>query len=220
MTNLRSSCPDPSYNYQPLAPQTIRVLELHPGAPEAPLVGNITIQHIGARDYEALSYVWGDPAPVASIKCIDATNEGHLGVCRGLVSLLVAFRLPDQVRRVWIDALCINQDDTPERESQVRLMGAVYSQAKNVLCWLGPFKSSDNGGPGYKKEHAAAGASARLAICFLRRFNSNPMNTYEMLVNIYMLEMTSQTALQPTPCSTLGLQSKSSSTWNTFIGHG
>lgn len=46
-----------------------------------------------------------------------------------------------------------------------------------------------------------------------------PMNAYEILVNTYTLGMTSQIGLQRKPYSTLGSQSKSSSTSNTFIGH-
>ena len=164
----------PSYTYQSLSPQTIRVLELHPGAPDAPLVCVIAIQRIGGKSYEALSYVWGDPSPIASIKCLDSANEGDLGICRSLATALIAFRLPDQTRRIWVDALCINQKDVPERESQVRLMGAIFSQAKRVLCWLGPFKSLDNGNNDHQHGHTVAESSARLAICFLRKFNGKP----------------------------------------------
>jgi hypothetical protein len=39
---------------------------------------------------------------------------------------------------VWIDALCIDQQNKDEQASQVCLMGHVYSQAKSVAIWLGP----------------------------------------------------------------------------------
>lgn len=48
-----------------------------------------------------------------------------------LTKALNAFRLPYATRRIWVDALCINQNDLVERQSQVRLMGAVYGTAKN-----------------------------------------------------------------------------------------
>ncbi|KAF4968742.1 hypothetical protein FSARC_3925 [Fusarium sarcochroum] len=38
---------------------------------------------------------------------------------------------------VWIDALCINQADTKERESQVASMDKIYGEADRVLIWLG-----------------------------------------------------------------------------------
>ncbi|KAJ3542508.1 hypothetical protein NM208_g4060 [Fusarium decemcellulare] len=39
---------------------------------------------------------------------------------------------------LWIDALCINQDDEVEKTEQVRQMKWIYSQATSVITWLGP----------------------------------------------------------------------------------
>ena len=38
---------------------------------------------------------------------------------------------------LWIDAVCINQEDVLERNQQVMLMGEVYRRASAVLSWLG-----------------------------------------------------------------------------------
>jgi hypothetical protein len=38
---------------------------------------------------------------------------------------------------LWADAICINQEDTSERASQIQLMRCTYSLAKVVLAWLG-----------------------------------------------------------------------------------
>ena len=149
--------------YKPLPPQYIRVLQLHPGPIDAPLACNIVNQRIGSQPYDALSYVWGDPAPAACITCIDETNEVELGIGKALAKALIAFRLLDRPRSIWIDALCINQNDVTERHSQVRLMGAIYAKAELVLGWLGPFDGQDEN----------AESRARLAIDFLRRFNEN-----------------------------------------------
>jgi hypothetical protein len=46
-------------------------------------------------------------------------------------------------RLVWIDAICINQDDILERNVQVQMMGMVYEKAKCVLIWLGEDPSND-----------------------------------------------------------------------------
>jgi hypothetical protein len=43
----------------------------------------------------------------------------------------------DRGRVLWIDALCINQDDDAERVHQVGIMGSIYRQARQVLVWLG-----------------------------------------------------------------------------------
>jgi hypothetical protein len=39
---------------------------------------------------------------------------------------------------MWIDAICIDQKNLPERSSQVQMMGTLYEQAKSVIAWLGP----------------------------------------------------------------------------------
>jgi hypothetical protein len=43
---------------------------------------------------------------------------------------------------IWIDSLCINQDDVAERNHQVALMSAIYSKAMTVTVWLG--RSNEN----------------------------------------------------------------------------
>ena len=40
-------------------------------------------------------------------------------------------------KRLWIDAVCINQDDKSERASQILLMSDIYSQAALTYVWLG-----------------------------------------------------------------------------------
>ncbi|MCJ1268791.1 hypothetical protein MMC22_008679 [Lobaria immixta] len=39
---------------------------------------------------------------------------------------------------IWIDAICINQQDPIERGAQVSIMGDVYRAAHSVVVWLGP----------------------------------------------------------------------------------
>lgn len=151
------------YVYTALPPQCIRVLELHPGPSDTALACRVVVQQVADKPYEAISYVWGDPTPAATIKCIDNTPDGEIGVGANLAAALVVFRLPDRPRRIWVDALCINQADRIERQAQVRLMGAVYSNAKSVLCWLGEFSQLEDGE-----------STARLAIEFLRCVNSQP----------------------------------------------
>lgn len=150
--------------YKRLSSNSIRVLRLLPGAGTTPLICHIDTQLISEKPYDALSYVWGDPTPFATITCIDGSASGELGIGRGLAEALTAFRLPDKPQRIWTDALCINQKDIAERQSQVRLMGQIYGRAQHVLCWLGPF----TGNCVNEKK------TALLAIHFLREFNKSP----------------------------------------------
>jgi hypothetical protein len=42
---------------------------------------------------------------------------------------------------LWIDAVCINQNDKAEQASQIPLMGDIYSTAEEVIVWLGKDES-------------------------------------------------------------------------------
>jgi len=47
---------------------------------------------------------------------------------------------------LWIDAVCINQDDLDEKTAQVRMMKEIYSGAVEVVAWLGPASGNDKRG--------------------------------------------------------------------------
>ena len=42
------------------------------------------------------------------------------------------------VTELWVDALCINQNDSAERSQQVAIMNKIYKNARIVCTWLGP----------------------------------------------------------------------------------
>jgi hypothetical protein len=50
---------------------------------------------------------------------------------------LLHLRSPTHSISIWIDAICINQADTMERNSQVSLMAFIYTRATKVVAWLG-----------------------------------------------------------------------------------
>ncbi|KAK3984983.1 heterokaryon incompatibility protein-domain-containing protein [Cladorrhinum sp. PSN332] len=122
--------------YLTLAPGHIRVFELEPGDPSAPIVGRLVSQIIDGEPYEAVSYVWGDQRERREL----VVSASILSVTVNLYGALTAFRHPKSAgrkRRLWADALCINQEDLPERTSQLELMGRIFAQAHRVLSWLG-----------------------------------------------------------------------------------
>lgn len=49
---------------------------------------------------------------------------------------LQRLREPKAAFPVWIDAICINQEDLDEKNGQVTKMGEIYSMAKTVHVWL------------------------------------------------------------------------------------
>jgi hypothetical protein len=82
--------------------------------------------------YEALSYEWGDSD--ASRKIL--INGMKFFVRDNLWSALYHLR-EESARRLWIDAICIDQDNVRERNHQVWHMSTIYSSASRVLVWLG-----------------------------------------------------------------------------------
>ncbi len=85
--------------------------------------------------YRALSYTWGVPDPKSTI----FINDAPFQVSKNLFDFLKAFRTrPEANDLLWIDQIAINQDDVPERNSQVAQMRTVYTLAKEVIVWLGP----------------------------------------------------------------------------------
>lgn len=89
-------------------------------------------------EFEALSYVWGTGVCDQTIQC-----EGtDLAVTSNVLGALQELRWAATIRFVWIDAICINQDDVQERSYQVTLMRNIYSTAAGVIVWLGPAQPS------------------------------------------------------------------------------
>ncbi|KAF2263611.1 heterokaryon incompatibility, partial [Lojkania enalia] len=85
-------------------------------------------------EYEALSYVWG----IEKCKSPVTVNDCSQVITENLDIALRHLRLKSEPRTLWIDAVCINQEDVAERNYQVSLMGSIYSKASHVVVFLGP----------------------------------------------------------------------------------
>jgi len=90
-------------------------------------------QRADAITYEALSYVWGSTERKYKIEI----NGKHFDVTKNLYEALQYLQLRDQDRILWIDAVCIDQENIQERGHQVQHMGDIYRESQNVTCWLG-----------------------------------------------------------------------------------
>lgn len=133
----------------------IRILQLLPGQENEPI--RCKIGHHSLTDnpqYEALSYCWGD----AGNKVLLEIQGASLSITQNLHLALLHLRLLHAPRSLWVDAICIDQSNIPERNSQVKLMRDIYEKAKEVLIWLG--KEEDNSTDGFELikqlEHVAA----------------------------------------------------------------
>ena len=140
------------FHYSPLENGHIRLLKLKASkGRDAPTSGELITVGPFEQDsprsrsvppYEALSYVWG----VASASCHIQIND-----CQFLIrpNLETALRSLAEQRTesflLWIDAICINQDDNAEKNLQVRMMRSIYHQAEGVLIWINsPSGTFDN----------------------------------------------------------------------------
>ncbi|KAF1987511.1 HET-domain-containing protein, partial [Aulographum hederae CBS 113979] len=119
--------------YRPLDPTggQVRILDILPSKlSSAPI--SCVLKHITSSEnpvYKALSYTWGRPEPKMSI-ILDGETFPTL---ENLEAALRRLRRPKTTRTFWIDALCINQDDTDERAQQVGLMDQIYRNATQVV---------------------------------------------------------------------------------------
>ncbi|EHK98789.1 putative Heterokaryon incompatibility protein 6, OR allele [Glarea lozoyensis 74030] len=125
-----------THSYQPLTPRQFRVLRLLPGAYSAPI--ETTLRHVNLEDkpkFDALSYQWGPESSNNSQILVDKTP---FTIRDNLFLFLKRFRASSQnAQELYIDALCINQQDVGEKGHQVAMMSEIYPRAKKVLVWLG-----------------------------------------------------------------------------------
>jgi hypothetical protein len=124
------------YQYESLpSSNSIRLLELFPGASQDPLVCRLFVVDIQeAPTYAAISYVWGDPEDTVAIE-VECKSKA---ITVNLNDALHRVRYRTDIRVSWADAICINQEDLQERAQQVGLMGSIFRNAKPVLAWFGP----------------------------------------------------------------------------------
>jgi hypothetical protein len=90
-------------------------------------------------EYEAVSYAWGTDGTTRNVYEISNGIEKTLELRANVAVMLQFLRNESTSRRLWIDAICIDQSNASEKESQVMQMGQIYAEAMRVLIWSGPF---------------------------------------------------------------------------------
>ncbi|KAH7093314.1 heterokaryon incompatibility protein-domain-containing protein [Paraphoma chrysanthemicola] len=134
------------FSYEPLdlGNRQIRLLKVLVGNFEDPICCDIQTFDLTAHPtYTALSYTWDHPdEKSAFVLCADKT----LKVGQNLWYFLRQFRERDVANNalLWIDAICIDQKNIPERNHQVGQMRVIYSMATSVIVWLGPSTYDDS----------------------------------------------------------------------------
>jgi len=137
-----------SFQYSPLpaGDDSIRILTVLPGEDTDEIQCELSTRKLEAiaaisdnETYEALSYCWGkqDAEMKISIREKGCPRNGTFALRPDLYAALRVFRLKEKARRLWIDAICIDQTNTEEKNVQVPLMRRIYEGCSGVLIWLG-----------------------------------------------------------------------------------
>ncbi|KAI0122396.1 heterokaryon incompatibility protein-domain-containing protein [Daldinia grandis] len=152
------------FTYPPLptGEDAIRILNLQPGDFFSPLVCFLTPATFKSRPrYVALSYTWGEPysecvkeestlSPTSNTdtkKPVNFTVNGcTFKAGRNLRVAIQHLRSATVSLPLWVDAICINQDDDMEKSAQVAMMSSIYKRAIVVVAWIGPKDNGDIAG--------------------------------------------------------------------------
>ncbi|KAF2237705.1 HET-domain-containing protein [Viridothelium virens] len=151
-----------AYNFRELSPLDdgdVRLLKLHCGPRDAELEGNLVqrcllpqkkvkTKRLGSQivaipspeSYDALSYTWGDDWPKGQEKHIKILVQSEVYIIRIRKNLFHALQqLRDESKSIylWVDALCINQENGDEKSQQIQRMYLIYNKADQVRVWLG-----------------------------------------------------------------------------------
>jgi hypothetical protein len=137
----------PRYSYSPhsLTGNSIRLLRLKPAKTKSADIHCELFEYAlhdssAVHLYEALSYVWG-----RSEKKLRVFMHGcSFDVTDNLYAALLELRNHTMERTMWVDAMCIDQDNQKEKECQIQIMARIYNQANIVIVWLGEAAESSD----------------------------------------------------------------------------
>jgi hypothetical protein len=141
------------YQYAPLSASSIRLLRISPGAYEDPIhcaLKAMSLHKITASllEFQALSYAWshGGKYEIILLQDVDEYDQSIPRPSAGprpfqvqdtLFHALKRIRQRDVQTWIWIDAVCIDQTSSFEKSHQIPKMPDIYSNAWNVVVWLG-----------------------------------------------------------------------------------
>ncbi|RYP72136.1 hypothetical protein DL771_004370 [Monosporascus sp. 5C6A] len=160
--------------YTPLPEGSVRLLRLLPRSDEhsrieCQLIACSLLNSGSNHPYEALSYRWGpekDQKPVY-------VNNCELSVRANLHAALSHLQDRFIERIIWIDAICINQEDNDEKGHQVQSMAKIYAKASRVIVWLGQAA----GGSDQALEVIRKAAEDQHRECAIDKFNQQAVLT-------------------------------------------
>ena len=123
------------FSYAPLEPGQFRLLTISATTKSFEIeLGSFPLDNAPA--YDAISYTWGPKEAAVAVKC----NGRRQTISPRLASMLhhlLLYRPRPRTHKIWTDAVCINQEDDPEKERQIPCIRTIYSKAQRVIIWLG-----------------------------------------------------------------------------------
>lgn len=156
-----------AYQYQPLPDMEgsddvyIRLICLPPGPRSGRIYCSIITALLSdAPQFDAVSYCWGLASDQTNIYITDETEPSNLTLGKALqvptsiIPFLHRTRSHEVSRNriLWIDSICINQEDPVERSSQIPKMRDIYATAESTMSWLGPEQDNSNDAFAYALE--------------------------------------------------------------------
>lgn len=133
---------DHSFRYPTqLGRDEIRLLRVHPGVSDDCIKCDLSIHNLAdiQDQYNALSYAWGSTSLTEHVSC----NDADLTITANLRAALWQYRESGDSQLLWVDAVCINQNDLQEKTVQVRKMKTIYENAERVIIWIGEKNDDD-----------------------------------------------------------------------------
>ncbi|KAI3329784.1 HET-domain-containing protein [Ustulina deusta] len=116
----------------------IRLLVVHPGRFSDPVVARFETVYLLSGRADESEKALSAPKFLALCECGDEfTTVRSFPVSQKVVAAIRRLRTPTQPLRIWIDAVCINQQDMDERSGQVAIMSSIYKSAAQVHVWFG-----------------------------------------------------------------------------------
>jgi hypothetical protein len=124
--------------YKPLQEEKIRLLQvdLTNHGDRYQLLDNISPTAPGLH-YTAVSYTWGSIQGKQRIMINNSSVLVSPNLFKALADIGKHYRKQGHAGvLLWIDQICINQDDDDEKSIQVKSMSDIYRNAETVLVWL------------------------------------------------------------------------------------
>ncbi|MCJ1445846.1 MAG: hypothetical protein MMC23_006351 [Stictis urceolatum] len=129
-----------------LDPKTrdIRVVHVFPSVRGLPIRCRVSKCSLDAPEpYTALSHTWGDADLVSTVTVVNEDHtESEARIMKNLAEALQTLRDGISEKAMWIDAICIDQANSEEKDHQVRQMRWIFRKARAVLAWIGMASST------------------------------------------------------------------------------